>query len=104
MAEKTKQQCPIRLYPDDYKAVRAKTQEDGITFQKLAEVLFSLYMNNDKSVMRAVNKYVEEHKSERSKRRYPLDEFEAAAILRKIEEYSPLKEIDDAIMELGNEY
>ena len=38
------------------------------------------------------------------KRRYSFDEFEADEILRKIEEeYSPLKDFNDATEELKNE-
>lgn len=95
-------QCPIRLHKDTYKKVKAKVQKDQVTFQKLMEVLISAYLDDNKEVMKLVQKYADSKNKKR--RRYELNEFEADALLREIEtKYSPLKDLESAIEEIENE-
>ena len=98
MAWKDKIQCPVRLYSDQYKKIRAKAQRHELTYQKVAEILFEMFLKNNKEVMRVISKYTDEdyHK----KKRHPIDEWEVDELLRRIELDSPLKDVEDAIEEM----
>lgn len=94
--------CPIRLYEGQYKKIKVKVAEDNISFQKLAEVLMSAYLKNNKEIKRLVAEYSDIRNSKR--RRYELNEIEKSEILRKIEEeYSPLRNLEEAIEEIEDE-
>ena len=99
MASKEKIQCPVRLYKDQYKKIKAKVIEDQITFQKLAEVLFNAYLKNNKEIARLVQKYGDEKNSKR--RRFGLNSAEKEELLRMIEkECSPLYDLQKTIEEI----
>ena len=90
MSAKDKVQAPIRFYPEQYEKIREKAQYDGLTYQKLAEVLFRLYLKNNKEVMKHVNKFVEQLGGQ-VKNKPMFNEIESDDLLRLIEErYSPL--------------
>lgn len=90
MSSKDKIQAPIRLYSDQYDKLREKLRYDGLSYQKLAEVLFKLYIKNNKEVMKHVQKFVEQKGTRKD--RPMLDEMESEELLRIIEEsYSPLR-------------
>lgn len=108
MSSKDKIQAPVRLYPDQYEKIREKVRYDGLSYQKLAEILFKLYLKNNKEVMKHVEKFVEQ-KGNR-KNRPMLDEMESDELLRVIEEnYSPLREdredrsVEEIIEEIEDE-
>jgi len=105
MTAEDKVQAPIRLYPDQYEKIRTKARYDGLSYQKLAEILFKLYIKNNKEVMKHVNKFVEQKGNK--KRRPMLDEMESDELLRMIEKnYSPLRDnqnIKEIIEEIEDE-
>ncbi len=76
MSYKDKILHPLRFYPDEYKKIKHLADEDGISFQKLGEVLFRSYVRGHKPTKRLVEKYVENHKGR--KKRTHLGEMEAA--------------------------
>jgi len=97
-----KKQCPIRLYPDQIKKIKAKVMQDKLTFQKLAEILFSAYLKDNKEIKRLVQRHADEKYARR--RRYQLTDMEAEELLRRIAKESPYSEIDEAMEELDDEY
>ena len=102
MTVREKDQHPVRIYSDDWEKLKVKTKSDGISFQKLTEVLFKAYLKKNKEIMRLVDKFVEDKGTR--KNRMGLDEIEADEILRMIEEeYSPLRTIEEVKRELENE-
>ena len=96
-----KKQCPIRLYPEQIKKVKAKVAQDKITFQKLVEICVNAYLKDNKEIKRLVKRHADEKYSRR--RRYQLTELEAEEVLRRIEEESPYSEIEEAIGELDED-
>ena len=102
MSVKNKKQTPIRLYPDQIEKIKAKTVQDGITFQKLAEVLFTAYLKGNKEINRLVEQFADDKKNK--KKRYSFNEMEADELYRILEEeYSPLKYIEDARREIEDD-
>lgn len=94
-----KKQCPIRLWEDDYQKVKAKTVLDKTNFQKVGEILFKLYLENNKEVMRAIQKYVDE-KSAKRRRHNEFTDFERDELLRRIEsDVSPIGKDFEKIIE-----
>jgi len=97
-----KEQHPVRIYSDTWEKLRVQTQADGITFQKLTEVLFTAYLKKNKEIKRLVQDFVE--KKGTRKKRTGLDAMEADELLRLIEEeYSPLRLIEEVNEEMKNE-
>jgi len=88
MAKKERILCPIRMYEDEYIKVREKALEDGITYQKLIEVLVRSYMKDDMSIRKIVLNYVNQIKKGTTSGM--IDQDEASEILRMLEEKSPL--------------
>lgn len=87
-----KVQHPVRIYEDDWEKLKVKTAADGISFQRLTEVLFRGYIKNNKEIRRLVNAFIEKYGTR--KRRTGFDEIEADELLRLIEEkHSPLRHI-----------
>lgn len=105
MPSKDKIQAPVRLYPDVYEKLREKVRYDGLSYQKLSEILFKLYLKNNKEVMKHVEKYVTQKGSR--KRGPMLDEMESEELFRVIEEnYSPLRDkrkIEEIVEEIEDE-
>jgi hypothetical protein len=97
-----KHQKLVRLHPEQIQKLEAKLQLDNITYQKLSELLIKAYLKDNKEIMRIVKKYVEEKGG--SKRKQALDELEKDELYRILEEnYSPMKDIQEAVEEFSNE-
>lgn len=95
---KDKQLCPIRMHRDQYLKVRAKLEEDGISYQKFTEVVFNAYLNNNKEIGRLITRFTAS-KGPKLKRT-DLNEIERDELLRIIEnEHSPLRELGEVIEE-----
>lgn len=89
-----KEQHPIRIYTDTWEKLKVKTKSDGISFQKLTEVLFTAYLKKNKEMQRLVKAFTEKKGVRHN--RAGLDEMEADALLRLIEEeHSPLRLIEE---------
>jgi hypothetical protein len=97
-----REQHPVRIYNDTWEKLKVKTKSDGISFQKLTEVLFTAYLKKNKEINRLVKAFVE--KKGQRKNRQGLDEMEADALLRLIEEqHSPLRLIEEVNEEIKDE-
>ena len=93
---------PLRVYRDDWEKIKVKTQADGLSFQKLTEVLLRAYLKNNKEIKRLVKDFVD--KNGTRKARSGLDEMEADELLRLIEEkHSPLRLIHEVDEEMDDE-
>jgi len=98
MAVKDKVQCPVRMYKDQYNKMREKASEDGMTFQKLSEILFNAYLKDNKGIRKLVEKYADSKHSR--KKRPVLDNLESEELLRIIEqEHTPLRDLEKLIKE-----
>lgn len=92
----------VRFHEDQIKKIEAKLLIDHISFQKAVEIMFKLYLKNNREIARAIEKHIEENKS--SRRRGTLSETEIDNLHRLLEtEYSPLRDVDSALEELKNE-
>jgi len=97
-----KKQVILRLYPEDIPKIYEKAKNDGLSFQKVAEVLFRAYLRGNKEIMKLIAKRVEELGNK--KKDGPLDSMERDELFRRIEkEYSPLRDINAAMEELDEE-
>lgn len=99
---KQKEQHPVRIYPDDWEKLKVKVKADGLSFQRLTEVLFRGYLKNNKEIKRLVRDFVESQGSRKS--RAGLDEIEADELLRLIEEkHSPIRFIHEVDEEMNDD-
>jgi len=81
------------------KSLKAKVAEDKVSIQKFGELMVSYYLKGNKEISRIVKKYSDEKHT--TKRRYSLDELEAAELLDRIEkDFSPLRDIEEALEEI----
>jgi hypothetical protein len=96
-----KAQTAIRFWPEDFAILKKKLTTDGITLQKLCEVLVKAYMNNNKEVMSIVMKHADDKKNK--KKRYAISEVESDDILNYIERNSPLKDFNSVVEKLEKE-
>lgn len=69
--------------------------------QKLSDILFKAYLKDNKEIMKLVTKYADDKKNK--KKRYGMTELEAEDIMSRIEEYSPLSDIDKAFKEIDKD-
>ncbi len=92
MAARDKKQCQLRFYPDEFNRIQQKCKEEDLNYQQLGDVLFGMFLKNNKHVMKMVRKYVDS-KSSNSKE-HLLDEGEKNELFRMLEEYSPLTELE----------
>jgi hypothetical protein len=94
-----REQHPVRIYSDTWEKLKVKTSADGISFQKLTEVLFTAYLKKNKEITRLVRDFVD--KKGTRKQRAGLDEMEEEEILRLIEEqHRQLRLIEEVNEEL----
>jgi len=93
-------QAPFRIFAGDYQKLKVKTQTDKITIQKLFDVVIDAYLKDNKEVQKLVSK----HSGEKQKRRqrYTLSELESDQILKKLEELSPMKDLETIFEEVKN--
>ena len=99
MSAKDKKQAPIRLYPEKYQKIKERLEEDGLSFQKLAETLFDAYLANNKEILRLVGKRIEDRGNKNH-----LDSTEREELMRIIEkEHSPLRDLLEKIREIEDE-
>jgi hypothetical protein len=102
MSSKDKKMVPIRVYPDKYQKLTDKLKEAGLSLQKFTEVLIDAYLKNNKEIMRLVGQRVEDKKNKKNSNE--LDDEEREEVFRVIEkEYSPLREVNEAIEEIDDE-
>jgi predicted DNA binding CopG/RHH family protein len=102
MSTAEKKQVIIRMYPDDIAKIHERLKEDGLSFQKFSEVLFSAYLRGNKEILKLIAKRVEEKVNKRETG--GLDDTEREELFRRIEkEYSPLKDLDEAMQEIDDE-
>jgi len=102
MKTNVKEQHPVRIYRDTWEKLKVKTDTDGLSFQKLTEILLQAYLKGNKEVTRLVTSFAE--KKGLRKNRSSLDEMEADELLRLIEEeYSPLRLIEEVDEEFRDE-
>jgi len=90
-----KKQVLVRLWPEEITILKKKLTTDGITLQKLYEIITKAYLNNNKEIMSIVEKHANDKKNK--KKRYVVTEVEAEDILNYIERNSPLKDVHAAI-------
>lgn len=87
-----KQQVMIRLWPSDYEKFKVKLAIDQITVTRAFEAWVKSYLRGNKALQSIL---VRDRKpTDAGKRRYSVDEYEAEAILRRLEEVSPLQDIN----------
>ena len=99
---KKKVMHPVRIYDDDWEKLKVKTKVDGLSFQKLTEVLLRGYLKNNKEIRRLVGDFVDKNGTRKS--RSGLDDMEADELLRLIEEeHSPIRFIQEMSEDLKNE-
>ena len=91
---KDKQQCPIRLYSDVYEKIHEKIKIDGISFQKLGELLFGAYARDHVEIDKIVKKFTENKKRKSDNINY-LDDIEKDELFRMLEQNSPLKDFGE---------
>lgn len=94
-------QTLFRLWDDDLVLFKSKAAGDKLSIQKVMECLVKEYLKDNAEVTKLVRKY--SHVRNDKKRRYSVDEFEVDAILKRLQEVSPLKDLDNAFRELDNE-
>lgn len=81
---------PIRLCKADYDKAKIKLEEDHLTYQKVMEVLFLGYLNDNKHIRAMVMKYSSPEQDKR--RRHDLNSLEINEIRQLIEqEHSPIR-------------
>ena len=95
---RNKRQCMIRLFKSDWDLIRAKTRKEGITYQKLMEVLIKAYLKDDPNIMKLVQKYADD--KENKKKRYGITELESDDIMSSIEKFNPLSEVETILKEI----
>jgi len=88
----------IRLFKSDWDLIRAKTRKEGITYQKLMEVLIKAYLKDDPNIMKLVQKYADD--KENKKKRYGITELESDDIMSSIEKFNPLSEVETILKEI----
>jgi hypothetical protein len=90
-----KRQCQLRFSQVEFDRITSKAKEDGLTYQKLGELLFGAYLKDNKEVRRLVDRYTESKQDKKQ-----LNTLEKSDLLQLIEdEYSPLKKLEKAIKE-----
>jgi len=98
---KEKVQTAIRIFRSELEILKKKLTVDGITLQKLSEILFKMYISDNPEVMKKVKKYADDKKNK--KKRYSVTEVEVESIFDFIEENSPLRDVTRATRELEEE-
>jgi hypothetical protein len=79
-----------------------KAAHDGVAFQKLAELLFDMYLKNDKSIMKVVTTYVASNA--RRQKDKTFDDLEIKELYRELEtHFSPLKDINKVVEKMKEE-
>jgi len=100
---KTKRKLvPFRLWDDEVERLKAKIVLDNTNFQKVMEVLVKMYLEDNKEIMGRVAK-VKREKNASRRRHNSFDELETDALMRKVEEVSPISEVDRMIKEIEKE-
>jgi superfamily I DNA and RNA helicase len=94
-------QTLFRLFEDDLETFKAKVVGDKVSLQKVMEALVKEYLKDNKEVMKIVRKYANIRNDKR--RRYSVDELEAGAIMKRLQEVSPLRDIEIALDEVARE-
>lgn len=97
-----KKLIPFRLWPTDIERWKAKVVLDNTNLQKVFEVLVKLYLEGNEEVMKRV-KAVSKEKNAARKRYNTFDELETDMLYRRIEEVSPLAEMDKILKDLQKE-
>lgn len=96
---KDKVQKQLRFFPDEWKRIEAKCNIDGLSYQKIGELLFGAYVKDNKELRKIIEKYIEQHGVK--KKRGSFDEIEVKELYRLLEtEYSPLRDLEDAKKEI----
>ena len=96
--KRTKQLCPTRLYADMYEKVKVLAHEDGMTYQKVFEVLMYAYITGERNARLIIEKYQEAHALHK-KTPDGFDDLAREDILRIIEQQSPLTKLEKEIKE-----
>jgi hypothetical protein len=91
MSAKDKIQAPVRLYKSDYEQIKKLAAQDGLSFQKVVEILLLNYAKENKTVTSVVKKYAEERKASKGKR---FDETDKSSIYDRIENLSPIRHLE----------
>jgi hypothetical protein len=102
MSSKDKKLVPIRIYPDKYQKLQDKLDEAGLSVQKFTEVVIDAYLKNNKEINRLVGQRVEDKKTKKDSEMLSDEEREEIFRITE-EEYSPLREINEAIEEIDDE-
>ena len=85
-------QCPIRLYKSDYEKIKKLAAAEGLSYQKVVEVLLLNYAKEKKELVAIVRKYAEERKAKKGRR---FDETEKSSIYDEIESASPIRHLEE---------
>ena len=91
MIAREKLQCPVRLSKADYEKIRELAAQQGLSYQKVAEILLLNYMRGNKQISLIVEKYAEQRKSKKGR---TFDDTERGQILEELENVSPLKNLE----------
>ena len=83
----------IRLWNDEIDVFKKKVVIDQMNMQKVMEVLIKMYLEDNKEIMSRISKYKSE-KYARKRKYNSWDRYEAELLQRKLEEFSPINEID----------
>jgi hypothetical protein len=93
---------PIRLCKADYDKAKLKLEEDHLTYQKVMEVLFLGYLNDNKHIREMVMKH--SSTTNDKKRRHDLNLLEINEIRQLIEaEHSPIRFLEKISEEVKKE-
>ena len=96
-----KVQVLFRIWAEELLLLKKKLTTDGITLQKLYEILTKYYLNDNKEIMNIVEKHANDKTNK--KKRYSISEMEADDILNYIERNSPLKDVNSVIEKIEKE-
>jgi hypothetical protein len=99
-----RRQCQLRLWEDDWKRLEAKVVVDGVTYQKIGELLLLEYLNGNKEIMKIVEKYKNDKEAKKKRRHNSFDNLQLNELTKIIEQESPFEdEIKQAYEELKTE-
>ena len=98
-----RRQMLFRLYPDQIEKLKLKAVSDSVTVQKIYEIMTKLYLTGNKHIMEKIEQFKSEKYVRKRRYSYNLTEMEADELLRKIEEVSPVAELDGILKKLEEE-
>lgn len=95
-----RQQVLFRIWNDDLSKVQTKLFGSGLSMQRFFEGVVLEYLEGNTHLEDLAKKY---RKLPGQRNQYEMDAFEAEKILKKIQEHSPLNDVDLVIQEMENE-